>query len=170
MSRSYCPKCGRRVQYTAGVYRCTEGHESYSNPIPVVMVIVPVLTATKFEGVILVERGIAPHRGGLALPGGYVDCGESWQEACVREVKEETGLKIKLGKLKLVFLVSSSDRNRLLVFAESQPVTNQAVSKFVPNKEVSALKLVKRAVPLSFKEQTEALRTWFTQYREFAYS
>jgi 8-oxo-dGTP diphosphatase len=38
------------------------------------------------------RRDIEPMRGGLELPGGYIELGETWQEAMVRELREETGL------------------------------------------------------------------------------
>lgn len=44
------------------------------------------------EGIVLVERSNPPF--GLALPGGFVDCGESLEDAVVREAKEETNLDL----------------------------------------------------------------------------
>ncbi len=44
------------------------------------------------NGVVLIERSNPPY--GLALPGGFVDYGESLEEAVVREAKEETNLKL----------------------------------------------------------------------------
>ena len=45
-------------------------------------------------GIVLIERKNPPH--GWALPGGFVDCGESLEEAALREAKEETSLDVEL--------------------------------------------------------------------------
>jgi ADP-ribose pyrophosphatase len=46
--------------------------------------------------VLLVKRSNPPNKGKWALPGGLVELGEDVQEAAVREVLEETGLKVKI--------------------------------------------------------------------------
>ena len=46
------------------------------------------------EGIVLIERKNPPH--GWALPGGFVDRGESVEQAATREAKEETSLAVKL--------------------------------------------------------------------------
>jgi 8-oxo-dGTP diphosphatase len=62
-----------------------------------------------FEGgVVLIRRKNPPFQGCHALPGGFVEIGESTEEAVVREAKEETGLLIDLVGLVGVY----SDPNR----------------------------------------------------------
>ncbi len=55
------------------------------------------LTDRPGRPIVLIERRNPPH--GWALPGGFVDLGETLEQAAVREAQEETGLKIKLKAL-----------------------------------------------------------------------
>lgn len=53
--------------------------------------------------VLLVERGKEPLRGYWSLPGGAVECGERLEDALVREVLEETNLRVEAGPIATVF-------------------------------------------------------------------
>jgi len=69
-----CPACGSKVK-------------EYRNPLPTVDVIIELP-----EGIVLIERRNEPL--GWALPGGFVDYGESLESAALRESLEETSLTV----------------------------------------------------------------------------
>ena len=60
-------------------------------------------------GVVLIRRKNPPFQGAFALPGGFVDRGETVEAACVREVKEETGMT--LTNLRLIGVFSEPLRD-----------------------------------------------------------
>ncbi len=72
-----CPKCKTEI-------------EVYRNPIPTVDIIIEL----ESERVVLIKRKNPP--AGWAIPGGFVDYGESLEEAALREAKEETNLDVVL--------------------------------------------------------------------------
>ena len=83
-----CPSCGNSIT----VYR---------NPTPTVDIIIETE-----GGIVLIERKNPPY--GWAIPGGFVDYGESYENAARREAREETGLKVELTRQ----LHTYSDPNR----------------------------------------------------------
>jgi ADP-ribose pyrophosphatase YjhB (NUDIX family) len=63
---------------------------AYRNPLPTVDIIIEL----EDKGIVLIRRKNPPH--GWAIPGGFVEYGESLEMAAVREAKEETGLDVSL--------------------------------------------------------------------------
>lgn len=68
----------------------------YRNPFPTVDIIIEV-----GGGIVLIKRKNPPH--GWAIPGGFLDWGESVEACAVREAQEETGLLVKLQGLLYVY-------------------------------------------------------------------
>lgn len=66
----------------------------YRNPTPTADIIILMNRPDGRQGIILIKRKNRPY--GWALPGGFVDYGESLEDAAVREAKEETSLDIRL--------------------------------------------------------------------------
>lgn len=67
---------------------CKQAIEVYKNPVPTVDIIIEVGAA-----IVLIKRKNPPY--GWALPGGFVDYGESYETAAAREAEEETGLVVQ---------------------------------------------------------------------------
>ncbi len=72
----FCPNCNHQLT-------------RYHNPVPTVDILI-----SYAGGIVLIERLNPPS--GWALPGGFVDYGESLEAAAVREAREETGLEVVL--------------------------------------------------------------------------
>ena len=68
--------------------------KKHKNPVPTVDIIIEIERNDGRRGIILIKRKNPPY--GWALPGGFVDYGESLEEAAIREAKEETSLTIQL--------------------------------------------------------------------------
>ena len=66
----------------------------YRNPSPTVDIIIEIADDHGRPGIILIKRRDPPP--GWALPGGFVDYGESLEQAAVREAREETSLDVTL--------------------------------------------------------------------------
>ena len=61
------------------------------------------------DSITLIERKKDPYKGSWALPGGFVEYGETVESAVIREVKEETGLDIQI--ITIVGVYSDPDRD-----------------------------------------------------------
>ncbi len=90
---NYCPNCGERLVLRQDDHedrphcaRCQRYY--YSNPTPAVCCFV-----TRADEILLGQRGVEPRRGYWGLPGGYVELGETAEEAALRELLEETELR-----------------------------------------------------------------------------
>ena len=79
-------------------------------PKPVTpLVAVDAVIKFKKTSIVLIRRKNPPFVGELALPGGFVEVGESTEDACIREAYEETNINIKIIKLIGVFSIPKRD-------------------------------------------------------------
>ncbi len=77
--RKYCPNCD---------------FIDYKNPLPVALAV-----AVKDKRFLLIKRGLPPRRGMWASPSGFIEIGETPEEACLRELREEAGVSGEIVKL-----------------------------------------------------------------------
>jgi NAD+ diphosphatase len=90
----YCPKCSSSRFEISGKrsLKCSDcGLQYFINSTAAVAALV----ADGNGCLLLTTRGVEPHYGMLDLPGGFIDPGETAEEAVVRELHEELGLKVK---------------------------------------------------------------------------
>lgn len=95
MTYSFCPKCGQSL-----ARRTLDGHERlvctgcgfifYRNSKPCSSVLI-----VSQGRLLLVKRGIEPYLGWWDIPGGFLEAGEHPEAAAIREVEEETGLRVR---------------------------------------------------------------------------
>ena len=152
---SHCPRCGGRLSEAEGWPRRCGACDRYSylSPAPAGVVLQPV-----DDGVLLIQRGIPPHRGAWALPGGFIDAHEGWREGVARELFEETGVVTAPDSLTLFSVESAPEDNMLLIFAVAPPLTASALPAFVANKECRARRVATAPEELAFVLHTAAVR------------
>lgn len=158
---SHCGYCGAPYGGVTGWPRtCAAcGDTAYRNPTPVAVALLPAYDADG-TGLVVITRTIEPQRGGIALPGGYVDHAEEWQHALVRELREETGIETPQQDVRLVDALSSPDGHLLLFGLLPERAVSQ-LPPSAPTDETDGWQLMRAPAELAFPLHTIAVRKWF---------
>lgn len=82
---------------------------TYKYPRPAVTADVVVITNEQEPRVLLIQRGNEPFKGHWAFPGGFMDMDETTEQCAIRELEEETGLKVS--EVKQIGAYSKVDRD-----------------------------------------------------------
>ena len=156
---SHCSYCGHTfVADQSWPRRCASCDQiSYRNPLPVAVALLPV-----DDGLLVVRRDVEPRRGELALPGGFIDHGEAWQAATVRELYEETGVQADSDDVRLFDLLSAPD-GTVLIFGVLPGITAAAVPESAPTDETTGWELIHGAAELAFPLHTRVAATYFSR-------
>ncbi|GAA0653933.1 hypothetical protein GCM10010193_00050 [Kitasatospora atroaurantiaca] len=166
---SHCHWCGTpyppgTVEWPRTCPGCSE--MSWRNPLPVVVTLLPVNLPEGGQSLVVIRRTIEPGYGELALPGGYIDYGESWQQAAVRELREETGIHADSTDVTLVATDSDTAGGFLCLFGllPARDLAELPPSK--PTDETDGWQLATPATPLAFSFHTRVSQSWFSgQFR-----
>jgi 8-oxo-dGTP pyrophosphatase MutT (NUDIX family) len=152
MQNSFCSYCGTRYQTDASWPRLCGacGETTWRNPLPVAVALLPITMPEGGSGLVVVRRDIDP-------------VGEVWQEAAVRELREETGILADAADVRLFDVHSGRDGGVLLVFgllperplADLPPVT-------ASNETVEWLVLT-QPQRLVFPTHTDAMAAYFAR-------
>ena len=149
----HCPRCGAtpRIDFPRSLQCAACGYVAFFNPKPVAAAI-----PREADGRIwLLRRGFDPAAGRWTFPGGFVDLGESVEQAARRECMEEMGTDVTIGSLVGVY---SAPDDRIIV------VAYEATARDEPTTTEEALEV--RAFPpdeipwrhLAFRSDELALR------------
>ena len=96
-----CPHCVEGGEEPIECQRC--GWRWYANPKPAAATLVERLGADGEASVLLLRRAVEPGLGAWDLPAGYLEAHESFEQAAVRETREESGLEVRLVSLAGVY-------------------------------------------------------------------
>ncbi|HEC69583.1 MAG TPA: NUDIX domain-containing protein [Candidatus Omnitrophica bacterium] len=124
----FCPQCGcflkwRKIEEARRKVCLKCGWIYYRNPLPVVVAV-----AVDKEGrVLLTKRNIEPGKNKWALAGGFIEGGETPRGACLRELKEETGLRGRIIKLIGVYTQNTKRYGDTLIVAYVVKVSENRV-------------------------------------------
>jgi 8-oxo-dGTP diphosphatase len=159
----YCQYCGSLFTEAGGLSwprTCLGcGKTTWKNPLPAAMVLVTVQRKhPQPEGLLCVRRGIEPGKGKLALPGGFIEVGETWREAAAREVYEETQVKLEPETIRLHCVEDGVNRDRILLFGMSPIIYPSQLEAFTPSEEVTELVIVTEPQELAFPQHTEVAK------------
>ncbi|MEV6601087.1 NUDIX domain-containing protein [Actinoplanes sp. NPDC051346] len=157
---AHCTFCGAR--FTLGQpwpRRCAAcGETSYQNPAPVAVAVQPVA-----GGLVAIRRAIPPARDQLALPGGFIDVDETWQQAAARELREEAGLRADPDSVRLYDALSAPD-GTLLIFGLFPALASTAdLPEARPNDETRERLVLDGPRQLGFDLHTRVANRWFAE-------
>ncbi|MBX3471427.1 MAG: NUDIX domain-containing protein [Planctomycetes bacterium] len=134
------------------------GETTWRNPVPVAVLLLPV-----DDGLLMIRRGVEPARGKLALPGGYVDLGESWQEAAARELREETGVEVAAQDVRHVATHSPPDGRTVLIFGRAARRAARSLGPLRPGPEALEVVVATSSDDVAFPLHAQVIDAFFAR-------
>ncbi|MEX1022664.1 MAG: NUDIX hydrolase [Dehalococcoidia bacterium] len=165
----FCPRCGAALDMSAGAGALDaaapscprDGYRWFPDPKVAVGVVVEeragLGTASgDARRILLVRRNHEPAMGRWAFPSGFVDAGEVLEEAAVREVREETGVEVRLARL----LGAWSARGEGVVFIAYAGVAASGEAVAGPEASEVAWFAADALPPLAFEHDDAIIDAW----------
>ena len=156
----FCPRCGNPLD--SRVIKAGEPPRLVCRACAFVFFLDPkIATGVVFSydgGILLAQRAIHPGYGKWVFPGGYVDRGETLEAAALREVREESGLVVRLTRLLGAY---SFPDNPVIVLAYAGDVTGGALK--IDEESLAVRSFPPAEIPwgqLAFPSTVQALRDY----------
>ncbi len=159
---SHCSFCGQPFldgqRWPRVCAHC--GSTTYRNPLPVVLILQPV-----DAGLLVIRRAASPRQGQIALPGGFIEVSESWQNGAARELREEAGVVVS-PEVITEFGTRSTTDGYLLVFGLGPRLRAADLPTFRPNREAEARLIITAPADLAFPLHTEMVQQFFARHAD----
>jgi ADP-ribose pyrophosphatase YjhB (NUDIX family)/GNAT superfamily N-acetyltransferase len=126
----------------------------YRNPVPAVGVVVAL------DGkVVMVRRRYEPRAGCWALPAGFMELGESAEEAAIRECHEETGLLVRVDHLLGVYSFGEGQSTGLLIIYAATATGGELIAADDAT-EAGIFEPEALPSPIAFRSHLQAIDRW----------
>jgi ADP-ribose pyrophosphatase YjhB (NUDIX family) len=148
-----------------GQYRmaCTDtkcNYVFYQNPIPAAGAVI-----VKDDQILLVKRAHPPRIGWWCFPAGFMEWGEHPRETTIREVKEETGLDVKLGDFFEVYSGSDDPRANAILLLYIAEINGGVLHAGDDAEEVRFFSFDNLPEKIAFESHIQALADYNRRYR-----
>lgn len=162
----YCPQCAGHLTLKIIEDKKRQicpvcGYVNYQNPIPACAVILE-----KEGKILLVKRKYLPAAGDFSLPSGFMEREESPEKTAVREVKEETGLDIRLKHLLNVYKAADDPRAKVVLIVYTGEIIGGELKAGDDASEVGFYPQSSIPSNLAFRSHRKALQDYFELKRK----
>jgi len=143
---SHCSYCGNYYGHLSWPRTCPNcSRVTYRHPQTVVVALQPV-----DDKLLMIRRADSATYNKLALPGGMLEVGESWETACVRELFEETGIVASVDDISHYMTTGTADGTLLIIVGQLPKRTEESLEAFVDNTEVLTRVLIDEPCETAF--------------------
>ncbi len=165
---TYCPLCGKnltrgqkegRVRAFCPDTEC--GYVFYQNPIPAAGAII-----VEDDRILLVKRAHPPRIGWWCIPAGFMEWHEHPEETAVRELEEETGLKVRLDRFFEVYSGNDDPRSNAILLLYLATVTGGEMRAADDALEVRFFGFDELPTDIAFEAHSQALRDYEQRVRQ----
>lgn len=161
MEYHFCTRCGSALvssEKKEWAFMCSKcGKKYYSNPVPVVAALV-----FKDGKLVIVS---SKNKNLWGLPGGYVETGESLEDAIVREVEEETGLRIRVTDFLASYPLMKNQTEMVFIVFIAEVLSGEPIA----SDDVKELKIIlpsEARRQLTGKFAKKAVEHWMNLYTD----